>query len=263
MSLAALFEGDFDGYFAANRHRAGDFWFFLHVPKTAGSSFWKELSVASGVACNVGVDYRPGVSPREAREQALATLVRDAESCKATAGRGHIPRAELGPLYEAFSTVRLLTMLRDPVARVVSDFRYSRTPAHPGHEDVIRRFPTIHDYVERPEMQNKLYKFLQHSPAATPSEVCERVTAEFAFVGFTERYPLSRWVLMRLLGQRPGAMAEERRTSSLPHNRVDLDPELKRKIAKLNERDAELVTWFRDRLDRVRNDLWEWLKSQS
>src|SRR3712207_8209906 len=49
---------------------------------------------------------------------------------------------------KAAGEIRRVTMLRHPVKRVISDYRYQGSPMHPEHEGFRRRCPTLRDFLK-------------------------------------------------------------------------------------------------------------------
>ncbi len=64
------------------------------------------------------------------------------------------------PIQTELPGTRFFTMLREPVARVVSHYRYCVTPNFWGHEQFAAEFPTITDFIRDPRGQNGMSKYL-------------------------------------------------------------------------------------------------------
>lgn len=257
--VQSLLAGDFDDYVRANGDDPEALWFFLHIPKTAGSSFWHEIARAKKPSFNIAIDHQPHLTGEESRAHALSSFIDDLRRAPVRAARGHFPYNSLGALGHAASGLRLITMLRDPVERVISDYRYSRTPAHPEHRDVIRQYPTIEHYIHARETQNKMVAFLRSHPNETILDLAARISREFAFIGMTEHYGISRLVLFRLLDVEPGPPEHRRRTEALPENEIAVTTELRAVIENLNALDVELYEYFASRWSLQRRTIEEWL----
>ncbi|MGQ0621803.1 MAG: hypothetical protein ACT4QA_18100 [Panacagrimonas sp.] len=256
MSLVGLLDGDITEYLQQQADRPGALWLFLHVPKTAGSSFRAELAGRLQPDRNIVVNYEDESTPFHQR---LQSVIREfADTVNESAVRfasGHIFRSHAAFIAQYHPDVRPITMLRNPVARIVSDFRYARTPLHPPYRQFIRQFPSFEDYVNSPASQNKIHEFLRRAPSDPPEQVIHDVEQTFSFLGVTEMYYLSCRVLFALLGDARNPTVYERRTEPSEDNEIaDLEA-LTPRIRQLNAKDVAIYEHFHDKLKRRRNDI--------
>ena len=257
--LHALFAGDFDAYARANEDDERALWFFLHIPKTAGSSFWHEIMKAKQPASNIGIDYNANETGEASRARALAGFLEELAQEPRRAARGHFLYSSLDRLRDRVDGLRLITMLRDPVDRLISDYRYSRTPAHPPYLEVIQRYPTIEHYIHAPETQNKMVLFLRYDRDEPLRDLITRTLDEYAFIGTSEFYSISRLVLFRLLKAAPRRLQRRRVTDAVAENEVRMTLELRSKIEQLNALDMELYQYFSDKWSARFHEIAEWL----
>lgn len=115
---------------------------FVHIPKAAGTSL-KDL-IARVYAGRPSLFFTPGDGRLE-RFAALPPASR--AGCAVVAG--HEPFG----LHRVFDGTgarpAVITVLREPVARVISLYNYIfREPAHTRHADFVSRRPTVRDVVE-------------------------------------------------------------------------------------------------------------------
>jgi hypothetical protein len=216
-------------------------WFFVHVPKTAGTSMSSELDRLRSPYVNISVDYERNdvshdVAVRQAVVQFAATQIGGARSAS-----GHVPLGLLDEVVGQRPGLKLFTLLRDPVARVVSDYTYQTTPAHPPFEAFKKRYPSIEDYVLAPSEQNKTVSFLSAGPVnGSFDAVYRQIEQRFTFIGVTELYDMSFNIISRLMG-RPARSEERRRTTSAEAKaRVALTPSLVTLIRQANHLDQQL-----------------------
>jgi hypothetical protein len=221
----------------------------VHVPKAGGTT----LSTLLGRHLrSVYVD-----SDDEAR-----TLLRDLSPEQAGELElvgGHVPYGldELIPRPVAY-----VTMLRDPVRRIVSHYWYVLDePDHYLHEAVAGVGMTLRDYAEAgadlsPELENgQLRLFSARSrtmlrPDGACLEEAKAALREFAVVGTTERFDESLVAMQHALGLRRPAYVSENvgRTRPKP-----LDAETRELIESRNRLDLELYDYASRLLDeRVR-----------
>ncbi len=247
MALTLLFEGKFDEYFA--HYRTDDaLWLFVHVPKTAGSSLRQELAEMLQPEWNIAVDYHDASLPHDEKMDSAARrfLAAQAEQPHRFAS-GHILDHHARWIEEAAGDVRRVTMLREPVARFVSDYRYQRSPMHPTHQEFKKRFPTLADYAA---VEGEWNKMARHLMPAAMLEAADAPTAiaylmdRYAFVGLQEIYALSFGVLTRLLGQQRTATAKLRVNAVTEETKVELTPELRQKVEAANRLDMAIYDAF-------------------
>src|SRR5687767_14219501 len=90
MPLQALFHGRLDDYVAANRDAPGTLWYFIHIPKTAGSSFRGELAARLKPQMNVRLDRaNDGVAHKDKLHQAVCAFLADPRSAACRFASGH------------------------------------------------------------------------------------------------------------------------------------------------------------------------------
>lgn len=264
MSMRKLFDGDIEGYFNDNADFDKALWFFVHIPKTAGSSFRSELAGALKPNANITLSYAvDGDDFENWRKGAVRRFISEHESKKHRFASGHIMNSLLADVRAVEPNMRSVTMLRHPVERLISDFRYARTPTHPPYQDFIKRYPTIHDYIAAPESADKISVFLETSANQPAKELIAELETSFSFVGLTEMYPLTRRTLFSLLGLNAGPVERKRKTENTADNQVDVTPELKEQIIKANPRDMALYRHFRAGWVKQREALLDCLKQRS
>jgi hypothetical protein len=241
--------------FLANDRFADELCVFIHIPKTAGSSLSHELARMRRPYRNIHRTYYQGETVTFSRlEDEIAAVIDSGEIQTARSCSGHFTWAMAAPIRAARPDARFFTFLRDPVQRVLSDYRYSRTPSHPTYRETIARFPTIESYVEAPETQNKMTRFLMPGDVVTPEQISRFIGSNYAFVGLLEMYPLSFNILARLLGSGRMPSEHKRRTEDTDDNVVDVTPELRAIIAAHNARDMALYDAARVKLIGIEDE---------
>ena len=124
-------------------------WVFVHIPRTAGSSFAAELADLRPSHKHLRVDSTDQQLPNAKKmNRAVDQFARELETRAWKACSGHIKMAHVRRIRSVEPTARVITLIRNPVDRIVSDFRHARTPAHPPHREFIQKYPTIYDYVD-------------------------------------------------------------------------------------------------------------------
>jgi hypothetical protein len=263
MSLAGLVDADLERYITENR---GDdrCWFFVHIPKTAGSSFRRELIDVLSPNCNIHVD-------RDRRSEPYAQKIVDATKSfnkRLTQRRyrfasGHVPIVTLAKHVDGWRDLKLITMLRDPVTRMISDYRYQTTSAHPTHREFLERYPTFESYLRTEWTRNRMFRFLRPTNQATVEDCIQFLVEDFAFVGLVEMYPLSVRLVTRLMERERSPSRHLRITSETEHNRIEVTPKLIEQVRELNSSDVALYSYFHAKLRAVREQVFRPVAEQT
>ena len=263
MRLPLLFEQKFDEYFATTSP-GHPLWLFVHVPKTAGSSLRAELAGMLRPEANIHIDHGDSTKPfRDRFDEAVANFIAEARQRPFRFASGHIDMAQVQRIRDALPDVRCVTMLRHPVARFVSDFRYQRSPMHPTHAEFRRRVPTLEDYVAFRSEWNKTARHLVPSALVDRGDAVsciDHIMRTYDFVGIQEMYPLSFRTLTTLVGEPRLATQMLRVNEVTDANRVELSPVLAREIEANNLLDMAIYDTILDRFRMVRDPLRDYLR---
>jgi len=158
--------------------------FFVHIPKTAGTSFRKACESYFGTAYSV-YDYSPSSSETSPlviesiyQNQDLLFFFEAVKKNKINFLSGHINAGKYIHLFDACKT---LTFLRDPVQRVVSE--YYHFVRHNNYQGDLPSF------YRKPQFINRQSKMLHSVPIES-----------LGFVGLTERYEQGLAILNQAYG---------------------------------------------------------------
>jgi hypothetical protein len=229
-------------------------WLFLHIPKTAGSSFGTSLVKQLHPNHNINIDGVRGTKPRNAAfADAIDKFITLDKQQPFAFVTGHLLMPEVVRIREVVGRpVRVITMLREPISRVISDYRYQRTPAHTTHEQFRAQYPTIESFVDDRRSQNKMFRFLSLK-GEPPEATIARLEADFAFVGVVERYAQSVRACSKLIGV---DLADDTRVRVNPRKKddVEITDALTDKIRRLNWMDEQVWRHFHDRVQQLPDD---------
>lgn len=261
MGFGALLCGDAAHYLAAHADRPGTLWVFQHVPKTAGSSFGQEFGQRLQPAANVHADHTDPRPARETLEASLAAFLARLKSNSVRFVSGHLRGPQVARIQQAHPDTRLITLLREPFARVVSDYRYMRTPTHARQAEAIARHADFEAYLADPVSQNKMFRFLRRGPRATLEQTINDLEQRFTLVGTLDHYALSCAVLFRLLGVQAKPAIHANRTAARSENVIEELDRYRERVLELNALDVALHAHFSTRLSAAAPSLRAWLET--
>ena len=177
--------------------------YFMHIPKTAGSTFRAILEVNFGKAA---------IQKLYSREKMDAFLE---QGCKKRTEvvAGHLSQDVIA----SFPTEgRIVTFLRDPVARVLSHYNHLSNSPDPSHRKLIEAHPTLASFATHPWGSNLQTQYVAGKDIdvrTNPEEAlsaARRNLSDMAVVGLAERFDESLLLFKhRLEGFRKTAYRSE------------------------------------------------------
>lgn len=216
----------------------GQLWFFHHIPKTAGSSLVQELVFCARPYFNIHATFHQNGEVGESLEDSYQEFLHMHKQIVYRSASGHLRFEQAARLREAVPHVRMFTFVRDPVERVISDYRYTRSESHPGNQLYRDKYQTLSEYVADPANQNRMWKFLAGPATAWSPEAAQEVLRTYTFIGVVEEFELCVEFLTALWGCPKQPTAAQNRTVS--EEAVSLTNDLKREIAVHNVADRSL-----------------------
>ncbi len=260
--LSALFARDFDRYFASVGGGT-PLWLFVHVPKTAGSSMTAEAESILQPSFNIDIDHTDTTRTYQAKfDEAVGDFVARHAEHHYRFCTGHITARQVEMIRAGIPDVRCFTMLRNPLARLVSDYRYQRSSMNTAQAQFIETTPSFDAYVARPHVHNKISLNLAPRELVLAGDIAgcvDYITNAYAFVGLQEMYPLSLRALTTLMGdaRTPEAQVRVNKNES---DQVALTPELELQLRAKNAVDIGVFQAFLARYRDIREDLIQYMR---
>ena len=126
---------------------------------------------------------------------------------------------------------KLVTFMRDPVKRVVSNYHWwmHTIEQDENHSERHRINEPLELYITRPEVRNKVAQFLEGSRLKN-----------FTFIGFLESLERDVERLAQLLGWTNVELKHEKNSQGFKKETSTVDPQLQKSIARLNRKDIKL-----------------------
>jgi len=183
--LVAAFSNKFDPQrVEKNAFKADDdIMFFVHIPKTAGTSLGRTLKDNYDVFRPVKWD---NINPTFQAAVEIAYADR-------TVGRqaiiGHYSWHQINSVRARDLPVQAGAFVRDPVARLTSNYDYNSSPAHPARDRFMKRFPSFEAYCDsvRPNFQC----WLLAGGNRSLETVLKTLVDHYTFLGVTEAFDAS------------------------------------------------------------------------
>ncbi len=221
---------------------------FMHIPKAAGSTLHGILErqyPKSGI-------YDIDTSRLHESIDEFKQLERD-KKLNILLLKGHIPFG----LHEYLpQQSRYLTMLRDPVNRVISHYNYAaRRQDHYLHETIIKNKMSLKDYVSSGishEIDNAQVRLLSGHDDDLPIGSCDALLLEqakhnlatwFDVIGIVERFDESVLLMREKLNWRWSPIYVSRKVRKHKTPNKEMSQELRASILKYNELDFKLYAF--------------------
>jgi hypothetical protein len=253
MPLDTYSGGNFRKYLQDNAAGADTLCVLVHVPKTAGTSLGTLLMRARKPSHNIYVrfDGNMGQDSRKALAHVLDGFLGSEDVKKARFMTGHFDGRNADRIQAARPDSRFITMLRNPVDRVVSEYRYMLTEKHPAHLSFRASFPDIRRFIQHPRSQNLMFKRLAPPLPVTNLEAVEFIKKRFSFVGISEEYEMSLLMLGKLLGVQLDPRKQLNATSRIAENEFEITDDIRSQIEETNKRDIALYRYFSNLFQRA------------
>jgi hypothetical protein len=255
--LSALFAGDFERFFAS-AGQGTPLWLFVHVPKTAGSSLENDLAGFLKPYCNIEIDYTDTTKPYQVLfDEAVQRFIERHRVEPYGFASGHIVARHTDMIRRAATDVRAFALLRNPVNRIISDYRYQRSHMNLAREAFIRNTPDFATYVARKHVHNKSAIALVPRPIVDSGDIqaaVQYVMDNYAFIGLQEMYPLCFRALTTMMGN-PRSPEARVRVNTETEEKVVLTPDKEAELRHLNAVDVALFQAFLERWRPIRDDL--------
>jgi hypothetical protein len=233
---------------------------FVHVPKTAGTSLRAELAELLPPDVNIEIDYVDASrNYHDKLDEAVAKFLEYIRQHSVRFASGHIMARHVLQIRSEIPDARFVTFLRDPVARVISDYRHQRSPRHAQHQEFRARVPDLDTYLQLRGERNKMAQHLVSTGvlyAGDPEECVDYVMRTYTFVGVQEMYDLCFRTLTTLVGTPAWPRLRENVNTEVSAERK-IEPELEERIRRANALDCAIYDYFAPRLQAVSAELKE------
>ncbi len=264
MALEKIFDSNLLDFIRSSQDTMAfksDHWTFIHIPKTAGSSFREEIANVRQPDYNLEVDYgslRPGQIDEhfeEMKHQAIRRYCQNYFS-RTRFVSGHFLYRDIAR-YRNFQSSKIISMLRDPLARLKSDFLHQTSTNHPQFEAARKRYPTFRHFIEEPGNQNLMYDHLRRDEADSYETTLVFVRQRYTWIGLQEAYNFSLKMLFMLFGMRIEPRVRLREGDADSKNALITTPADEQAAQDRNATDYKLYQSFHDRYLTLKKDFYQ------
>ncbi|PLX35866.1 MAG: hypothetical protein C0606_17385 [Hyphomicrobiales bacterium] len=168
---------------------------YVHLPKTAGMAFGKEmrnhyprkklvLPLPWDQIGPIWHEYlKAGGTPEGRRIEFVY---------------GHLTYDHIRYIYRLDTPSVTTCFIRDPLKRILSEYNYSTSPAHPPHKDFKRNFPNFENFALTLKPNIMAEKLV--GPVYNIDEYWTKLQRTYNFIGLQEQFDLSLACLRGSLG---------------------------------------------------------------
>lgn len=213
----------------------GDVVLFVHIPKTAGMSVGRALRDAFDVFHPINWANIPA-SFRDRTKEAL--YLRTDGQPRRQVIMGHFGWPEMQFWRNQELPIKAASIIRDPVARIVSNYNYNLSEAHPAHQAFGERFPTLEAYVD--SVPNDMQLNMLIGAFWSFDHALELLAKYYSFLGATERLGPSLNHFARSHGL--GARLDEHRENvgAKPAEEEDIPSSVRDRVLERSRNDLRL-----------------------
>ena len=220
---------------------------FAHVPKTGGTSLQRDLHAAFPDSIHI---------PQEGKEWHWQDAQQRLQNDNPSVIRGHLGLQHLNELENQQINCRMVTYLRHPIERLVSQYLWQKANLRKKYQDA-RPFGSFQAFCDRCPT-NYICELLV-GPVDSASEAIEKMVQRFWFVGVTEYFHVCQAVLFAALNKNYRIRPRRNQTVSSTRDREEIDPACLQVVQEKMEFDLAVYDYFHARWSNKVNEAVELL----
>lgn len=220
----------------------------VHIPKTAGTSF---LSIVRSLYDKERIKTIDWKDIHANFDKFLIEWDTGKEYDFIT---GHFRHYDFSKLDLRNVPYKVITFLRHPIERLISEYRYMCTEVHPWHEKFKKDHPNFESFVMSDMViPNSLSKILV-GEFKTVYEVLEKMKEKYLFIGLSEYYHFYSNLLYEGIGMKYIPGERKNVTKSNPSNKIEIEYSLYQKLNNIHQIDIQLYDYFYRSTSKIVND---------
>jgi len=229
---------------------------FLHIPKSAGSTL-KDIIDRQYPDYRVHhISTKPDLQKSISDFQNLSQSKREKVRCVTGHGTFGLHKYLTG-------STEYITMIREPVSRIISNYYYvRRSPDHRLYEEINSEEISLYEYVKN-EVNSKINNQATRNIAGSNSseysidtlkKAKKNIEEHFGVVGLVGRFDKSLLLMGKKLGWNNISYVKKNVTSNRPQ-KEDIPKRVLREIKRKNRLDVELYKHAKERLNQKLNEI--------
>ncbi len=211
---------------------------YLHVPKAAGNSSIGSIKVKVGKENSRSIKWND-------IEKSWSDFIVEHQEKPLSLVSGHFRFKHVLALKEANVDYKLVTFIRHPVERIISQYKYSCSENVPNYLEFRNKFKTFDDYAYRGVGPNAVSRILVQG-ALSFEEYLNKLKDRYAFVGLSEHYDFSMFMLMNSLGYDYEIAKKKNVTIKDSFNQFDVSKKTYDYLLEKHSLDVQLFNHFND-----------------
>lgn len=160
---------------------------FVHLPKTGGSAI-REL-LQSKAKRSINIDSYAQLSK-------WGDIIAEQKENPFDIISGHIDHKALRQMYSSNENIAVITFVREPVARVISQYRYMVTTKYPKHIEFKEKYASFRDFMNNAIPENPMINTLL-GPHAGVESALKSAEELFMFIGITEYSSIHSFIVQK------------------------------------------------------------------
>ena len=221
----------------------------VHVPKTAGSALRSQMNRW----------FRERVAlPHDAMDREFSGWL-ERDHGKREFVQGHVEFRHVQQALDHARGFTFATLVRHPVSRAISHYKYCMSERHPGHRRFRERFPTMQAWLDWGQMSRDFQARNLCGEVEGVDECLDKLRAIYHFVGLAEAFDASMSLFALAWGRRfqppkaPENTAAERRPQQL-----DIPADVEQQLLDQNPIDLALHDHVRRLYESQLENLVSW-----
>ena len=207
---------------------------YLHVPKAAGNSsiglIKKHVSKFKSIQWN-DID--------KSWENFIEEHLKDPFDLVS----GHFRDKHIDLLIDAGIEFFTVSFIRHPIDRIVSQYKYMCTPAHPDYIEFKKQYPTFESFISRNVGDNVMSRILVRGAFSLPNYL-RKLDSKYGFIGLTEFYHLSMSILLDIIEGQYKLEPRRNVTRSNKDNSFELKHSTYLDLARSQSLDIEMFNFY-------------------
>ncbi len=209
---------------------------YLHVPKAAGNS-----SIGS-IKSEVGVENFKSIQWNDV-DNSWGDFIKEHERRKFKLVSGHFRMKHILELDKYEVDYKLVTFIRHPVERIISQYKYLCTDKDPNYIEFRKKYPNFDDYAYRGVGPNVVSRILVQG-ALSFEEYLVKIKRKYDFVGVSEHYDFSMLLLMNYLGYDYTVSQKKNVTIKNQHNQFEVSKKTYDYLLEKHSLDVQIFEHF-------------------